>query len=160
MTKIFYTCIFTACILSTAALAQTDTRAQTAAKVLSLSSMDAQNTQPNEILNDAPSNATPKDTQTEQAPDAQMVIDTFLDNSTDTPTLLQAQIPTSAQFDDANAKLLAQNSALTRQVDDLQTQVNVLVQERATQFYVYGVLTCIICTLFGALLGKLFKKRW
>lgn len=76
-------------------------------------------------------------------------------------TLLEGITPNDSELSRANTELLAKNAELTRQVDDLSTQVNVLVQERSGQLFVYGAMTAIISIVIGFVLAKLLtRQRW
>lgn len=83
------------------------------------------------------------------------------DDETKTPTLLDDTLPSDRTLLLANNELLAKNAALSRQVDTLTTQVNVLVQERSGQLYIYGAMTAIFCVILGFVFAKLTtKRRW
>lgn len=76
-------------------------------------------------------------------------------------TLLEGITPNDSELSRANTELLATNAELVRQVDDLTTQVNVLVQERSGQLFVYGAMTAIISIVIGFVLAKLLtRQRW
>lgn len=76
-------------------------------------------------------------------------------------TLLEGITPNDSELSRANTELLAKNAELTRQVDDLSTQVNVLVQERSGQLFVYGAMTAIVSVVIGFVLAKLLtRQRW
>lgn len=76
-------------------------------------------------------------------------------------TLLEGITPNDSELSKANTELLAKNAELVRQVDDLATQVNVLVQERSGQLFVYGAMTAIISIVIGFVLAKLLtRQRW
>lgn len=66
------------------------------------------------------------------------------------PTLAELQEPKESELSLANKELLAQNTALESKVTELTTQVNVLVNERTAQLYLYGALTAILSFLVGA----------
>lgn len=66
------------------------------------------------------------------------------------PTLAQLQSPKESELSAANTELLAKNAELEGRIAELTTQVNVLVNERSGQLYLYGALTVIISLLIGA----------
>lgn len=93
-----------------------------------------------------PANAQPVETQTPES---------------EPPTLLDASLPDDRKLLLANNELLAKNAELNRRVDTLTTQVNVLVQERSGQLYIYGAMTAIFCVILGFVFAKLTtKRRW
>ena len=77
---------------------------------------------------------------------------------------LAAQLkPSNAALSEANQKLLSQNAQLRRQVNDLQTQVNVLVYESKGQLFLYGAFTVLISLLVGIFISWLVfaqRARW
>lgn len=76
-------------------------------------------------------------------------------------SLLEALTPHDSELSKANTELLAKNAELTRQVDDLSTQVNVLVQERSGQLFIYGAMTGIVSMTIGFILSKILtRQRW
>lgn len=75
------------------------------------------------------------------------------------PTLAQLNTPNQEQLSKANEKLLADNAELKRQVDSLNTQVNVLINEHSGQLFIYGSATVIISLLIGIFIGKLIFSR-
>ncbi|TXD98668.1 hypothetical protein ES754_06355 [Psychrobacter frigidicola] len=91
-----------------------------------------------------------------------------LDASSTTPmtngTTLAAQLrPTNKALSAANQDLLSHNTQLRRQVNDLQTQVNVLVYESKGQLFLYGAFTVLISLLIGVLISWLVfsrRERW
>lgn len=80
------------------------------------------------------------------------------------PTLAQANAPTDSQLSQANTKLLTENAELQRQVDSLTTQVNVLINERSGQLFMFGAFTALGSVVAGLILGGVFfgrnKGRW
>lgn len=81
--------------------------------------------------------------------------------TTPTNTLLTQIQPSESALQTANTELLAKNAELSRQVDDLTTQVQVLVQERSGQLFMYGAMTALFSLLLGAILARIFiKQRW
>lgn len=79
-------------------------------------------------------------------------------------TLLAAQLqPSSKALSDANQELLSRNAQLQRQVNDLQTQANVLVYESKGQLFLYGAFTVLISLLVGIFISWLVfvrRERW
>lgn len=74
-------------------------------------------------------------------------------------------LPTNNQLVTANQELLTNNVALQRQVNDLETQVNVLVNERSGQLFMYGALTAIAGLVLGLICAWLLfgigrRERW
>ncbi|MBH0085608.1 hypothetical protein I6E84_05175 [Psychrobacter sp. SCQQ22] len=86
-------------------------------------------------------------------------------NSTlDINRTLAAQLQPSKQaLSDANQELLSRNAQLQRQVNDLQTQANVLVYESKGQIFLYGAFTVLISLLVGIFISWLVfvrRERW
>lgn len=76
-------------------------------------------------------------------------------------TLLEGITPNDSELSKANTDLLAKNAELTRQVENLNTQVNVLVQERSGQLFIYGAMTALFGLVLGFILAKLTtRQRW
>ncbi|MEN6669230.1 hypothetical protein AAJP47_02525 [Psychrobacter sp. B38] len=79
-------------------------------------------------------------------------------------TLLAAQLqPSNKALSDANQELLSRNAQLQRQVNDLQTQANVLVYESRGQLFLYGAFTVLISLLVGIFVSWLVfvrRERW
>lgn len=79
-------------------------------------------------------------------------------------TLLAAQLQPSTQaLSDANQELLSRNAQLQREVNDLQTQANVLVYESKGQLFLYGAFTVLISLLVGIFISWLVfvrRDRW
>ncbi len=77
---------------------------------------------------------------------------------------LAAQLQPSKQaLSDANQELLSRNAQLQRQVNDLQTQANVLVYESKGQIFLYGAFTVLISLLVGIFISWLVfvrRERW
>lgn len=81
----------------------------------------------------------------------------------DAPTLAELQGISNEALSDANTELLAKNAELQNRVDELTTQVNVLVNERSGQLFLYGALTVIISFFLGFALARLLfirRKNW
>ncbi|AMN50311.1 hypothetical protein [Psychrobacter sp. P2G3] len=87
-------------------------------------------------------------------------------NQSTTPAnnTLAAQLqPSDKALSDANQALLSRNAQLQRQVNDLQTQVNVLVYESKGQLFLYGAFTVLISLLVGIFVSWLVfvrRERW
>lgn len=89
---------------------------------------------------------------------------TIVESLSDTNNTLATQRqPSDAALSAANQKLLSQNAQLQRQVNDLQTQVNVLVYESKGQLFLYGAFTVVISLLVGIFVSWLVfvrRERW
>lgn len=77
-------------------------------------------------------------------------------------TYLKSIMPDDSELSKANTELLAKNTELTRQIESLNTQVNILVQERTNQLFIYGGMTAVISLVIGFVLAKLTSRqgRW
>ena len=77
---------------------------------------------------------------------------------------LAAQLqPSTKALSEANQELLSRNAQLQRQVNDLQTQVNVLVYESKGQLFLYGAFTVLMSLLVGIFISWLVfvrRERW
>ena len=77
---------------------------------------------------------------------------------------LAAQLqPEPTALSAANQKLVSENISLQRQVDDLQTQVNILIYESKGQLFLYGAFTVLISLLVGIFISWLMfgrRERW
>lgn len=77
---------------------------------------------------------------------------------------LAAQLqPSTKALSAANQELLSRNAQLQRQVNDLQTQANVLVYESKGQLFLYGAFTVLISLLVGIFISWLVfvrRDRW
>ena len=84
--------------------------------------------------------------------------------STDITNTLAAQLqPSNKALSAANQELLSRNAQLQRQVNDLQTQANVLVYESKGQLFLYGAFTVLISLLVGIFISWLVfvrRERW
>lgn len=79
------------------------------------------------------------------------------------PTLAAQLQPTENALSAANQQLLSRNAQLQRQVNDLQTQANVLVYESKGQLFLYGAFTVLISLLVGVFISWLVfvrRERW
>lgn len=73
---------------------------------------------------------------------------------------LAAQLqPEPTALSAANQKLVSENISLQRQVNDLQTQVNVLIYESKGQLFLYGAFTVLIGLLIGMFISWLLFRR-
>ena len=84
--------------------------------------------------------------------------------ATDITNTLAAQLqPSNKALSAANQELLSRNAHLQRQVNDLQTQANVLVYESKGQLFLYGAFTVLISLLVGIFISWLVfvrRERW
>lgn len=80
-------------------------------------------------------------------------------HSPNAPTLAQLAKPDDNQLSRANIELLAKNSQLQGRIDELTTQVNVLVNERSGQLFLYGVISTLASFTLGFILASLIIKR-
>ncbi|WP_320154197.1 hypothetical protein [Psychrobacter sp. NG254] len=89
---------------------------------------------------------------------------TTKNSALDINSTLAAQLqPSSKALSDANQQLLSRNAQLQRQVNDLQTQANVLVYESKGQIFLYGAFTVLISLLVGIFISWLVfvrRERW
>uniref|UniRef100_A5WGY7 SH3 domain protein n=1 Tax=Psychrobacter sp. (strain PRwf-1) TaxID=349106 RepID=A5WGY7_PSYWF len=68
--------------------------------------------------------------------------------------------PSDADLSAANQELLSRNAQLQRDVNDLETRVNVLINERSGQLFMYGAVTVAVSLFLGVLLGGfIFSRR-
>ncbi|SNT70510.1 hypothetical protein [Psychrobacter sp. LV10R520-6] len=80
-----------------------------------------------------------------------------------TNTLAAQLQPSNKALSAANQDLLSRNAQLQRQVNDLQTQTNVLVYESKGQLFLYGAFTVLISLLVGIFISWLVfvrRERW
>lgn len=78
-------------------------------------------------------------------------------------TLASQLQPTFDELSTANQQLLSRNARLQRDVNELDTQVKVLVNERSGQLFMYGTITVIAGILVGIFIGWLVfarRERW
>ncbi len=79
-------------------------------------------------------------------------------------TLIMTQKPSETALSVANKELLSENNKLERKISELQTQVNVLVNERGGQLFLYGALTALISFFIGGFVSWFFlargRSRW
>lgn len=106
------------------------------------------------------------DTQTAVPQTTAPVIETAATSkpATDITNTLAAQLqPSNKALSAANQELLSRNAQLQRQVNDLQTQANVLVYESKGQLFLYGAFTVLISLLVGIFISWLVfvrRERW
>lgn len=81
--------------------------------------------------------------------------------TTDIDDILASELnPTPEQLSQANEKLLTNNARLQRHVDNLETRVNVLINERSGQLFMYGAISVIFSLLLGFVIGWfIFGRR-
>ena len=108
--------------------------------------------------NNAPQSSDPQTT----APVIEMA--TAAKPATDINDTLAAQLqPSNKALSAANQELLSRNAQLQRQVNDLQTQANVLVYESQGQLFLYGAFTVLLSLLVGIFISWLVfvrRERW
>ena len=108
--------------------------------------------------NNAPQSSDPQTT----APVIEMA--TAAKPATDINDTLAAQLqPSNKALSAANQELLSRNAQLQRQVNDLQTQANVLVYESKGQLFLYGAFTVLLSLLVGIFISWLVfvrRERW
>lgn len=78
-------------------------------------------------------------------------------------TLETQRQPSYSALSADNQALLTNNERLQRELDDLQTQVNVLIYEGKGQLFMYGALTVLISLLSGGFISWLIfarRERW
>lgn len=115
----------------------------------------------------ADSESAPSDPQIAPPPASpfnEQVTDTINDISTDAlanpNSLASAMHPSDAELSAANQELLGRNAQLQRDVNDLETRVNVLINERSGQLFMYGAITVTIALFLGFVLGwYMFGRR-
>ena len=99
------------------------------------------------------------------APTSQTAVgDASTSSALDINDTLAAQLqPSTKALSAANQELLSRNAQLQRQVNDLQTQANVLVYESKGQLFLYGAFTVLISLLVGIFISWLVfvrRDRW
>lgn len=75
------------------------------------------------------------------------------------PTIAELLAPNDGELSRANGELLAKNAALETRVDELTTQLNVLVNERSGQLFLYGVITVLASLIIGFIIGFTMANR-
>lgn len=85
-------------------------------------------------------------------------------NALDNPNSLASGMqPSDSDLSAANQELLSRNAQLQRDVNDLETRVNVLINERSGQLFMYGAMTVAVSLFLGFLLGGFVfsrRERW
>ncbi|MDO4450268.1 MAG: hypothetical protein Q4B79_04830 [Moraxella sp.] len=107
----------------------------------------AQNTAQEPKKQDATSQETTNQEDADQEAPAQPIPKNPHD--TDAPTLADLQDPNESELSQANMDLLAKNSELQGRIDELTTQVNVLVNERSGQLFLYGAVSTFMSFVAG-----------
>lgn len=111
---------------------------------------------PDGALATSPNASIDTDSQSEEA-------DNSVTASAIVPTLAMQRQPTPSALSTANQNLVSENIKLQRQVNDLQTQVNVLIYESKGQLFVYGAMTALLSLVLGAFISWLVfrsRSRW
>ncbi|WP_312750792.1 hypothetical protein [Psychrobacter sanguinis] len=82
-------------------------------------------------------------------------------NALENPNSLASEMqPSDSDLSAANQELLSRNAQLQRDVNDLETRVNVLINERSGQLFMYGAVTMGVSLFLGVLLGGfIFSRR-
>lgn len=82
-------------------------------------------------------------------------------NALENPNSLASEMqPSNSDLSAANQELLSRNAQLQRDVNDLETRVNVLINERSGQLFMYGAVTMAVSLFLGVLLGGfIFSRR-
>ena len=82
-------------------------------------------------------------------------------NALENPNSLASEMqPSDSDLSAANQELLSRNAQLQRDVNDLETRVNVLINERSGQLFMYGAVTMAVSLFLGVLLGGfIFSRR-
>lgn len=75
------------------------------------------------------------------------------------PTLAELAKPDDSELSKANTELLAKNSELQGRIDELTTQVNVLVNERSGQLFLYGAVSTFVAFVTGLMLAFLISSK-
>lgn len=96
----------------------------------------------------------------QDSPDASNTNQNALNNPNSLASDMQ---PSDADLSAANQELLGRNAQLQRDVNDLETRVNVLINERSGQLFMYGAVTVAVSLFLGFLLGGFVfsrRERW
>lgn len=82
-------------------------------------------------------------------------------NALNNPNSLASEMqPSDSELSAANQELLSRNAKLQRDVNDLETRVNVLINERSGQLFMYGAVTVAVSLFLGVVLGGfIFSRR-
>ncbi|MGM8897380.1 MULTISPECIES: hypothetical protein [unclassified Psychrobacter] len=112
----------------------------------------------------APSVSNTDSVATSSATNQNTSVQSTSDQTLSASNTLAAQIqPSDKALSEANQALLSRNAQLQRQVNDLQTQVNVLVYESKGQLFLYGAFTVLMSLLVGIFISWLVfvrRERW
>lgn len=109
----------------------------------------------------APQPATPFNEINPQSPNQQEANPGDTPNALENPdSLASGMQPSDSELSAANQELLSRNAQLQRDVNDLETRVNVLINERSGQLFMYGAVTVAVSLFLGILLGGfVFSRR-
>lgn len=109
----------------------------------------------------APQPATPFNEINPQSPNQQDANPGETPNALENPdSLASGMQPSDSELSAANQELLSRNAQLQRDVNDLETRVNVLINERSGQLFMYGAVTVAVSLFLGILLGGfVFSRR-
>lgn len=109
----------------------------------------------------APQPATPFNEINPQSPNQQKANPGETPNALENPdSLASGMQPSDSELSAANQELLSRNAQLQRDVNDLETRVNVLINERSGQLFMYGAVTVAVSLFLGVLLGGfVFSRR-
>ncbi len=109
----------------------------------------------------APQPNTPFNEINPQSPSQQEANPSETPNALENPNSLASGMqPSDSELSAANQELLSRNAQLQRDVNDLETRVNVLINERSGQLFMYGAVTVAVSLFLGILLGGfIFSRR-
>ena len=109
----------------------------------------------------APQPNTPFNEINPQSPNQQQANPSETGNALENPNSLASEMqPSDSDLSAANQELLSRNAQLQRDVNDLETRVNVLINERSGQLFMYGAVTVAVSLFLGVLLGGfIFSRR-
>ncbi|WP_296404273.1 hypothetical protein [Psychrobacter sp.] len=112
----------------------------------------------------APQPATPFNMINPQSPNQQQTNNGQNVSALQNPNSLASTLqPKESELSAANQQLLSRNAQLQRAVNDLETRVNVLINERSGQLFMYGAVTVAVSLFLGMLLGAFIfgrRDRW
>lgn len=112
----------------------------------------------------APQPNTPFNEINPQSPNQQQANPGQTPNALENPNSLASGMqPSDSELSAANQELLSRNAQLQRDVNDLETRVNVLINERSGQLFMYGAVTVAVSLFLGILLGSFVfgrRDRW
>lgn len=109
----------------------------------------------------APQPNTPFNEINPQSPNQQEANPDETPNALENPNSLASGMqPSDSELSAANQELLSRNAQLQRDVNDLETRVNVLINERSGQLFMYGAITVAVSLFLGIVLGGfIFNRR-